>query len=135
MFCSCNLTALAATSSSLHSVESASRVQAPLAVKMGLKLNLLALSVLVVAAGVYVNLDAVLKSPIDSSPFNEDHYPKKYMEVFGKKMAYVEVGSGDPIVFLHGNPTSSYLWRNVIPFLEKYGRCIAPDLIGIKIQC
>ncbi len=46
-------------------------------------------------------------------------------------MAYVEVGHGDPIVFLHGNPTSSYLWRNVIPHLEALGRCIAPDLIGM----
>ena len=46
-------------------------------------------------------------------------------------MAYVEVGSGDPILFLHGNPTSSYLWRNVIPHLEDQGRCIAPDLIGM----
>ena len=46
-------------------------------------------------------------------------------------MAYIEVGSGDPIVFLHGNPTSSYLWRNVIPHLEKAGRRIAPDLIGM----
>jgi haloalkane dehalogenase len=46
-------------------------------------------------------------------------------------MAYVETGSGDPIVFLHGNPTSSYLWRNVIPHLEGLGRCIAPDLIGM----
>jgi haloalkane dehalogenase len=46
-------------------------------------------------------------------------------------MAYVEVGQGDPIVFLHGNPTSSYLWRNVIPHLEGRGRCIAPDLIGM----
>jgi len=46
-------------------------------------------------------------------------------------MAYVEVGTGDPIVFLHGNPTSSYLWRNVIPHLEGAGRCIAPDLIGM----
>ena len=46
-------------------------------------------------------------------------------------MAYIEVGSGDPIVFLHGNPTSSYLWRNVIPHLETAGRCIAPDLIGM----
>jgi haloalkane dehalogenase len=46
-------------------------------------------------------------------------------------MAYVEVGEGDPIVFLHGNPTSSYLWRNVIPHLEGLGRCIAPDLIGM----
>jgi haloalkane dehalogenase len=46
-------------------------------------------------------------------------------------MAYVETGSGDPIVFLHGNPTSSYLWRNVIPHVEALGRCIAPDLIGM----
>jgi haloalkane dehalogenase len=46
-------------------------------------------------------------------------------------MAYVDVGSGDPIVFLHGNPTSSYLWRNVIPHLQGLGRCLAPDLIGM----
>ncbi len=58
-------------------------------------------------------------------------YSKKTVEVLGKRMAYVETGSGDPIVFLHGNPTSSYLWRNVIPHLESMGRCIAPDLIGM----
>src|SRR5262249_6619140 len=46
-------------------------------------------------------------------------------------MAYVEVGDGDPIVLLHGNPTSSYLWRNVLPHLQPLGRCIAPDLIGM----
>jgi haloalkane dehalogenase len=46
-------------------------------------------------------------------------------------MAYVEVGVGDPIVLLHGNPTSSYLWRNVLPHLQSLGRCIAPDLIGM----
>jgi haloalkane dehalogenase len=46
-------------------------------------------------------------------------------------MAYVDTGQGDPIVFLHGNPTSSYLWRNVIPHVEKIGRCLAPDLIGM----
>jgi haloalkane dehalogenase len=46
-------------------------------------------------------------------------------------MAYVETGAGDPIVLLHGNPTSSYLWRNVIPHLAGLGRCIAPDLIGM----
>jgi haloalkane dehalogenase len=56
---------------------------------------------------------------------------KKYLEVLGKKMAYVEEGEGDPIVFLHGNPTSSYLWRNVMPHLVNRGRCIAPDLIGM----
>lgn len=58
-------------------------------------------------------------------------YTKKHAVVRGVKMAYVDVGSGDPIVFLHGNPTSSYLWRNVIPHLEGMGRCIAPDLIGM----
>jgi haloalkane dehalogenase len=60
-----------------------------------------------------------------------ERYPKKTAEVRGRKMAYVEVGEGDPIVFLHGNPTSSYLWRNVIPHLESQGRCIAPDLLGM----
>lgn len=61
---------------------------------------------------------------------SEERYPKKHIEILGSEMAYVEVGSGDPIVFLHGNPTSSYLWRNIIPHLEGAGRCIAPDLIG-----
>ncbi len=58
-------------------------------------------------------------------------YEKKRMNVLGREMAYVEVGSGDPIMFLHGNPSSSYLWRNVIPYMEELGRCIAPDLIGM----
>ena len=61
----------------------------------------------------------------------DERYEKKYAEVLGQRMAYVETGSGDPIVFQHGNPTSSYLWRNVIPHLEGLGRCIAPDLIGM----
>ncbi len=56
---------------------------------------------------------------------------KQFQEVHGRKMAFVESGEGDPIVFLHGNPTSSYLWRNVIPHLQGLGRCIAPDLIGM----
>ena len=58
-------------------------------------------------------------------------YQKKRQLVLGQEMAYVEVGSGDPIVFLHGNPTSSYLWRNIIPYVQELGRCIAPDLIGM----
>ena len=57
--------------------------------------------------------------------------PKKHATVLGKRMAYAEMGEGDPIVFLHGNPTSSYLWRNIMPHLENLGRCIAPDLIGM----
>ena len=60
-----------------------------------------------------------------------ERYAKRFATVLGKRMAYVEAGAGDPIVFLHGNPTSSYLWRNVIPHLEGMGRCIAPDLIGM----
>ena len=58
-------------------------------------------------------------------------YQKKNIAVNGYNMSYVEVGSGDPIVFLHGNPTSSYLWRNIIPYCENLGRFIAPDLIGM----
>jgi haloalkane dehalogenase len=58
-------------------------------------------------------------------------YQKKRQEVLGHEMAYVEVGSGDPIVFLHGNPTSSYLWRNILPYVQELGRCLAPDLISM----
>lgn len=58
-------------------------------------------------------------------------HPKKTSNIAGRSMAYVEMGEGDPIVFLHGNPTSSYLWRNVMPHLKDQGRCIAPDLIGM----
>ena len=57
-------------------------------------------------------------------------YEKKSIEINGKKIAYVDTGKGDPIVLLHGNPTSSYLWRNIIPELEGSGRVIVPDLIG-----
>ena len=60
-----------------------------------------------------------------------DPRKKDTVEVLGSEMAYVEHGSGDPIVLLHGNPTSSYLWRDVIPELSGLGRCIAPDLIGM----
>lgn len=55
---------------------------------------------------------------------------KQYAEVNGIRMAYIDEGTGDPIVFLHGNPTSSYLWRAIMPHLEGYGRLIAPDLVG-----
>ena len=61
----------------------------------------------------------------------EERYAKKRIDVYDRSMAYVEVGSGVPIVLLHGNPTSSYLWRNIIPSVEGLGRCIAPDLIGM----
>jgi len=57
-------------------------------------------------------------------------YTKNYREVNGKQIAYIDEGEGAPIVLLHGNPTSSYLWRNVIPELTGSGRVIVPDLIG-----
>ena len=58
-------------------------------------------------------------------------YQKKRQRVLGLEMAYVDEGQGDPIVFLHGNPTSSYLWRNIMPHVQGLGRIIAPDLIGM----
>jgi haloalkane dehalogenase len=61
----------------------------------------------------------------------EQSLTKKTVEVLGSRMAYHERGEGAPILFLHGNPTSSYLWRDVIPELDGYGRLIAPDLIGM----
>jgi len=57
-------------------------------------------------------------------------YQKHYQDVNGKQIAYLDEGQGDPIVLLHGNPTSSYLWRNVVPELVDSGRVIVPDLIG-----
>lgn len=77
-----------------------------------------------------------------ATPFAAYHLPaaaqdaswadrKRRQRVRDLAMAYMETGSGDPIVFLHGNPTSSYLWRNVIPHVEHLGRCIAPDMIGM----
>src|SRR6478752_6774495 len=54
-----------------------------------------------------------------------------YADVLGSRMYYVDEGEGKPVLFLHGNPTSSYLWRNVIPHVTGVGRCIAPDLIGM----
>lgn len=60
-----------------------------------------------------------------------DGHPRRTVTVLDSEMTYVETGSGDPIVFLHGNPTSSYLWRNVIPYAAQLGRCLAPDLIGM----
>src|SRR5260370_8179513 len=58
-------------------------------------------------------------------------YQKQRQLVLGLEMAYVDEGQGDPIVFLHGNPTSSYVWRNIIPYVQGFGHIIAPDLIGM----
>jgi pimeloyl-ACP methyl ester carboxylesterase len=60
-----------------------------------------------------------------------DPHPRKRIAVLDTEMSYVDVGEGAPIVFLHGNPTSSYLWRNIIPHVSDIGRCLAPDLVGM----
>ncbi len=58
-------------------------------------------------------------------------FESKYLTINNSKLHYIEEGQGDPILFLHGIPTSNYLWRNIIPFISPYARCIAPDLIGM----
>jgi len=60
-----------------------------------------------------------------------DAHPRKRVRVLDTEIAYVDSGAGEPTVFLHGNPTSSYLWRNVIPHVDVLGRCLAPDLVGM----
>jgi haloalkane dehalogenase len=60
-----------------------------------------------------------------------DPYERRHAAVLDTEIAYVDTGAGDPVVFLHGNPTSSYLWRNVIPEVEPHARCLAPDLVGM----
>lgn len=62
---------------------------------------------------------------------SETAYEKKTARVMGQQMAYIDEGRGRPVVFLHGNPTSSYLWRNILPYVAKDYRVIAPDLIGM----
>lgn len=64
-------------------------------------------------------------------PPADDPFPRSRVRIRAEEMAYVDTGEGDSILFLHGNPTSSYLWRNVIPHLSGLGRCVAPDLIGM----
>jgi haloalkane dehalogenase len=61
----------------------------------------------------------------------EDHLPRRRIRILDTEMSYATVGRGHPIVFLHGNPTSSYLWRNVIPHVSNLGHCLAPDLVGM----
>ena len=60
-----------------------------------------------------------------------DSHPRKRVSILDTEISYVDTGDGDPIVFLHGNPTWSYLWRNIVPYAEDYGRCLAPDLVGM----
>lgn len=61
----------------------------------------------------------------------EDHLPRRRIPILDTEMSHVTVGKGHPIVFLHGNPTSSYLWRNIIPHVSDLGWCLAPDLVGM----
>src|SRR5512137_3129855 len=68
-----------------------------------------------------------MRPPISAA----DPHPRRRVRVLDTEMAYVDAGSGDPVVFLHGNPTSSYLWRNVIPHVQAVGRCLAADLVGM----
>ena len=60
-----------------------------------------------------------------------DLYPRRRVQALDVELATVDTGQGDPVVFLHGNPTSSYLWRNVIPHVEGMARCLVPDLLGM----
>jgi haloalkane dehalogenase len=67
----------------------------------------------------------------DAKTRETDLNPRKRVRVLDTEMSYVDTGLGDPIVLLHGNPTSSFLWRNIIPYAEECGRCLAPDLVGM----
>lgn len=100
--------------------------------------------IIVVLTGVYLVLsfgalsqeeaaEAPAGPPMDAGEEISAEFPfeSNFVEVKGSKIHYVDVGEGDPILFLHGNPTSSYLWRNIIPYMKGQGRCIAPDLIGM----
>ncbi len=83
---------------------------------------------LTTAASAAINLVAPLPTSAASHAFP---YDKKTATINGSDMAYVDIGTGRPVVFLHGNPTSSYLWRNIIPHVSGTHRVIAPDLIGM----
>lgn len=68
---------------------------------------------------------------VNSSILADDNLPRRRTRVLDSEISYVDTGSGQPIIFLHGNPTSSYLWRNIIPHVSDLGQCFAPDLIGM----
>ena len=68
---------------------------------------------------------------VDSSPFSAFPFASKYINVLGSRMHYIDEGEGEPVLFIHGNPASSYLWRNIIPYVSGQARCIAVDLIGM----
>jgi haloalkane dehalogenase len=70
-------------------------------------------------------------NPVGTTIRATDAPPRQRSRILDTEISYVDVGYGDPIVFLHGNPTSSYLWRNIIPYVVECGRCLAPDLVGM----
>jgi len=74
-----------------------------------------------------INASAWAQSEISAT----DLHPRRRVKVLDTEIEYVDTGRGDPIVFLHGNPTYSYQWRNIIPHVSKLGRCLAPDLVGM----
>jgi haloalkane dehalogenase len=61
----------------------------------------------------------------------DDPHPRRRVRVLDSEISYIDTGAGEPVVFLHGNPTYSYLWRNIIPYVSGFVRCLAPDLIGM----
>ena len=92
-------------------------------------LNRIAVSVLMLSAASAVQAQPAADDPW-ATPSAEFPYDSQFVEVDGATMHYVEEGEGAPILFLHGNPTSAYLWRNIIPYVSDQGRAIAVDLIG-----
>jgi haloalkane dehalogenase len=66
-----------------------------------------------------------------AEPDGPDHLPRRRIKVLDTEISYIDTGTGEPVVFLHGNPTWSYQWRNIIPYLSPYRRCLAPDFVGM----
>ncbi len=68
---------------------------------------------------------------VSVEPDGPDHIARRRVKVLDTEISYIDTGSGDPVVFLHGNPTWSYQWRNIIPYVSPYRRCLAPDMVGM----
>ena len=66
-----------------------------------------------------------------AEPDGPDHLPRRQVKVLDTEISYVDTGSGEPLVFLHGNPAWSYQWRNIIPYISPHARCLAPDFVGM----
>jgi haloalkane dehalogenase len=66
-----------------------------------------------------------------AEPDGPDHLPRRRVKALDTEVSYIDTGEGEPVVFLHGNPTWSYQWRNIIPYLSAYRRCLAPDFVGM----